>query len=322
MYQICFVIVWMGKFPEYFKLWMESCRKNSTINFLMISDQEIPEDLPGNILYKKESFADIRNKFKKIFDFEIHLEKPYKLCDYKPAYGLIFQDLLKSYDFWGYCDLDMIWGDIRKYITDEKLNLYDKLYVCGHCTLFRNNEEMVHLFMKESKNLENNYKIVYTTGHICHFDEGGGVNIIAEDLNINVYDGPDLADIDEHRFEFRHYKTDIGDFPQLFEYDEGKLFCDYINDNKVCRKEYMYMHFQKRIMKIKEDIDLNHYMILPDGFRSYCPENIKDQIIGENKRHFPIYFHWYKERAKIAMHNLRYGAIKRRYRWIKEKIVG
>ena len=33
------------------------------------------------------------------------------MCDYKVAYGEMFQDYIKEYDFWGHCDMDMIFGE-------------------------------------------------------------------------------------------------------------------------------------------------------------------------------------------------------------------
>jgi len=57
--------------------------------------------------------------------FEVDIESEYKLCDFKPAYGLIFSEHFKDYDFWGYCDIDIIFGNIRAYMTDVLLNEYD-----------------------------------------------------------------------------------------------------------------------------------------------------------------------------------------------------
>ena len=37
------------------------------------------------------TFESLRNRIQKLYDFKISLEKPYKLCDYKPAYGEIFK---------------------------------------------------------------------------------------------------------------------------------------------------------------------------------------------------------------------------------------
>ena len=44
---------------------------------------------------------------------QVTLDRPYKLCDFKPAYGFIFGEYLKEYDYWGHCDIDIVWGDLR-----------------------------------------------------------------------------------------------------------------------------------------------------------------------------------------------------------------
>ena len=56
-----------------------------------------------------------------LVDFEIVLNEPYDLCDFKVAYGEIFQEYLEPYDFWGFCDCDLIYGDIRHFLTEELL---------------------------------------------------------------------------------------------------------------------------------------------------------------------------------------------------------
>ena len=40
--------------------------------------------------------AEIREKIQSKFDFKISLEEPYKLCDYKPAYGYIFEEFIRK----------------------------------------------------------------------------------------------------------------------------------------------------------------------------------------------------------------------------------
>lgn len=45
------------------------------------------------------SFEEMCDKIQKHFEFKIELPAPYKLCDYRPAYGEIFQDEIREYDF-------------------------------------------------------------------------------------------------------------------------------------------------------------------------------------------------------------------------------
>ncbi|MFQ7323498.1 MAG: DUF6625 family protein [Streptococcus sp.] len=54
-----------------------------------------------NIAFKTLSFDDLRKKVQSKFDFKISLKTPYKLCDYKGAGGLISEEELKGYDYWG-----------------------------------------------------------------------------------------------------------------------------------------------------------------------------------------------------------------------------
>jgi hypothetical protein len=136
MKTIAFVVVWMGEFPNYFDLWLNSCEKNSTVDFWIFTDHASstpPRKLSSNIKIVSMTFDQVKARFQKLFDFEISLERAYKLCDYKPAYGEAFADYLGAYDFWGYCDVDLIWGDIRHFVTDEILEQNEKIFTLGHC---------------------------------------------------------------------------------------------------------------------------------------------------------------------------------------------
>ena len=78
---------------------------------MIITDIKEKYDYPDNVKVINMSFTELRKKVQSCFDFKIYLGKPYKLCDYKCAYGLIFEEYIKNYDFWGHCDLDCIYGD-------------------------------------------------------------------------------------------------------------------------------------------------------------------------------------------------------------------
>jgi len=58
-----------------------------------------------------------------------------------------------SYDFWGFSDLDLIYGDLRSYFSDERLRKYKVLStherrISGHFCLLRNEPELNSLFWK------------------------------------------------------------------------------------------------------------------------------------------------------------------------------
>ena len=42
--------------------------------------------------------------------------------DLRPAYGVLFEEYLDGYDFWGHCDLDVLFGRIRDHLPPAARN--------------------------------------------------------------------------------------------------------------------------------------------------------------------------------------------------------
>lgn len=148
---ILLIIPYFGKFNNFFPFFLESCKNNSSVNWLIVTDDRTKYNYPPNIKVIYMTFAQLKNKIEDCFPFKISLEKPYKLCDYKPAYGMIFNDEIQGYDFWGYCDNDLIFGDIRSFLTEEILRDREKVLSRGHLSLYRNNPRMNSFFQTSTK---------------------------------------------------------------------------------------------------------------------------------------------------------------------------
>jgi len=171
-HSIVLLICWYGEYPWYFPYFLNSCRYNPDIDFLIITDNTSSIiDLPVNVKIIPYTIEQFKEKASKKLSFEVAIESGYKLCDFKPAYGYIFSDYIKDYDFWGYCDIDVIFGNIRAFMTEELLKEYDIIssrhdYLTGCFALYRNNELMRELF-KQSKD----YRKVFTDPRNFCFDE-------------------------------------------------------------------------------------------------------------------------------------------------------
>lgn len=124
--KVALIIAYFGTLPPYSKFFFHSLKFNPEVDVILISDQEVSISLDNLIVIKKE-FNELKNDIQKLFDFEIVLDTPYKLCDYKTVYGMLLEENLTNYDFWGYCDLDMVLGDILSFLPEDILNEYDKL---------------------------------------------------------------------------------------------------------------------------------------------------------------------------------------------------
>ena len=233
--RIALVLVYFGEWPIWFPAFLSSCKHNREIDWLIFTDCDIP-DLPvENINFIPFSMPEFRELATRKLGFPVTHETPYKLCDFKPSFGLIFEDFLTGYDFWGHCDLDVIWGDIREFITDDILISYDiisarKEKMCGHFSLYRNTQPINKMFM-----LFRNYKEILTHGETVSFDEVF-MSIVVEEVMkqglIRVY-WPRWVLDDEFATVLRRCTTG-------WHWEHGKLFN--MNDK---RQEIMYLHFSE-----------------------------------------------------------------------------
>ena len=117
------------------------------------------------------TLEEIRTRASRHIGFKAVLNFPYKLCDYRPIFGLIFEDYLSGYDFWGHVDPDVIYGDLGHFITDYLLNKYGRLFRRGHLTLYRNTDEINHFALHELPGFNISYRDVFSTNLSMHYDE-------------------------------------------------------------------------------------------------------------------------------------------------------
>lgn len=263
-----------GRLPNYFSLWLKSAGYNQNFDFFIFSDENFSsyKNISSNIKIINLSFDDIKRRISKFLDFNFVLDRPYKLCDYKPLYGLIFQDFLKDYDFWGHCDPDIIWGDMDAFITPDILQNYDRLYRRGHLCLYRNDKNFLSFALNKLPDYNISFKEVYSTPLITHFDE----NALAENLfdtfaSTRQWDRVDFADIAPDRKPFVCSRYDkLCETLAALRYDNGKLYGLAVNGDINKNTEYLYVHLQKRKMTIEdglEDFEKNDkFLILPTGF--------------------------------------------------------
>ncbi len=169
---VVIITCWYGQFPWYFSYYIQSCSFNPSIDFCIITDNNDPIiNQPANVKVIYKTLKEIEDKASLRLEFKVNIQNPYKLCDFKPAYGFIFSELIENYDFWGHGDIDLIFGNIRTFITNELLNNYDLIsvrpdWVPGCFLLFKNTKKM-NLLFTQSKDYE---KVFRSGTHYC-FDE-------------------------------------------------------------------------------------------------------------------------------------------------------
>ena len=155
MNSIAIIIPYFGRLPFWSDLFFLSCQHNSTVDFHFFTDCDLARYNAPNIHVTAITFSDYCNTVSTALGIDFHPANPYKLCDIKPFFGLIHRVMLEEekYDFWGFGDLDLVWGNLREFYTTEILSRYDIISnhsdrLSGHLCLLRNTDKYNHLCLK------------------------------------------------------------------------------------------------------------------------------------------------------------------------------
>jgi hypothetical protein len=137
------ITVHFGPFPPAIRLTLESWRRNPEATWLLVTDQAAPAVLPPNVRLRSTSMVEFGRRVGRTLGIDIRLKNPYKICDFKPAYGVIFADELRDAEFWGHCDPDIVLGDLDAFLPRELLAGHDVVSSIGFrlngpFTLYRN----------------------------------------------------------------------------------------------------------------------------------------------------------------------------------------
>lgn len=270
--KIAFIVPYFGELPNYFQLFLESCAQNPEIDWLIISDDTRALAYPPNVHFLEMTFDACRERIQKRFDFNIELPSPQKLCDYKCAYGYLFEDLLTGYDWWGHCDLDQIFGKLSDYITEEMLNSYVKIGSLGHLTLYRNNYDNNRVFLETQ-----HYRRVFSNPLGCGFDEWlpGNVNETWLNSGRPVWLENPGADLNPYRTTFQTVSYDLDCRRYELSVITNSIFCwengilSQLWEENGCLhvRNWPYVHLQKRHMTDSRlDRASGKYYIIPNRF--------------------------------------------------------
>lgn len=249
---IAIIICYIGKLPWYFDYFAHSCKYNPSIDFYIVTDDTgYPKPASANVRFIYKTLSEINQLAKEKLELPVQITTGYKLCDFKPTYGILFSELIKGYDFWGHGDIDVIYGNIRKFITNVVLQKNDLVsvrhdYVTGHFALFKNTRKMNELFK-----LSKDYLKVLTSERNFCFDETN-YKFEAFTLGIPYYDIPSEVESMTHlvrKLERKKYLTAYFDF-HIIEGTPGKITWN--RGKLIYRNKYEVMMYH--LIKLKNII--------------------------------------------------------------------
>lgn len=176
--RVALFIPYFGKWPEYFEFYLYTCSKNPVIDFYYFTDCPIPQKIYSNTIFQSISFSEYCQKVSDILGINFYPQNPFKLADLKPFYSIIHKDIASQYEFWGFGDIDLVYGDMTTILSEINLKQYDAFSthidkISGHfCTLryskyhniaFQINEWKDFLEDGKNHNLDENYlaRLIY-----------------------------------------------------------------------------------------------------------------------------------------------------------------
>lgn len=193
------IVPYFGELPEWFDRWAESVARLEAYGYDVLLDRD--ED-------------DFRDRVEWALGLQCpRLADTGKPWDFRPALGELYRDELAEYEFWGHTDLDVVYGRVGEWLTDDFLASLDlhsnhRDYVCGFWSLYRN-APIVNGLYRRTPGWEGSMEDPKATGWI-------------ETAYTEVVDAAHEAG--EIRRVYTHWQTeDLVDFGKV-RWDDGRLF--------------------------------------------------------------------------------------------------
>jgi uncharacterized protein DUF6625 len=176
--KIAILIPYFGEWPGWIDFFIESCRWNRGIDWIIFNDRDLPENRSRNVRHIRTSFADYKTLVSDALGIRFTAAEPYKLCEIRPALPYVHRDLVAGYDFVGFGDLDVIYGDLRSFYDEELLASYDLFSshssrVSGHLCLMRNRVDVVTAFERDR-----HWRTTFERQEYMNFDERAFFNTL------------------------------------------------------------------------------------------------------------------------------------------------
>ncbi len=262
------VVCWFGPLPQSLPVWLKSCETNKEFDFLLFSDEKPCESLPENVHYFPFTLEQLIGRARQIVK-NPSVKKPYRICDFRPMFGQMFSRELEGYAFWGYCDMDVVFGKLSDYVNQEVLSQVDALFNGGHFSLLRNCPRMNGLYRQPGALFD--YRRVARRDGVYAFDETTGIQRIARRQGIRAKYGIAYVEADARFYQIRCRLEAEALDNQAFYWENGKLYRVTAKAEAVYYQELAYIHLQKRKMPVLEAETLKSqgFWITPEG---YCPK--------------------------------------------------
>jgi len=273
--RIYIFIVYYGKVPNYFQLYLDSLGINTDmLTIFFVSDIDLSSfTIPENLVQINLPFSNIRERisglllttYGKTVLADDLVKNAYKLVDFKIVFPVLFEDILQKYnvtkrDYVGWGDCDIIYGKFSNFIDlKQPYEIIGGWH--GHLTAIKNTDSFKNLY----KNIPDYFDLVTENKRSYGTDEIAYRPYLVKYLEVNkfkmCYTNRYFCDIvpecyydsrrPDHKIHDRNffhvYNTSKNMSYLYYDKDASKLIILY-EDGQI--SETLYCHLQKRTMSL------------------------------------------------------------------------
>jgi len=303
--RIAVIAVYIGKLPNWTQLWLKTCANNPGIQFFLATDQvDSLTSLPDNVSPIPVTLSGLRDRFSEVAGFKVELPVPYKICDYKPLFGLVFSEYLRSFRYWAHVDMDMLFGNISAFIPWESIEQYERLFHRGHFALFRNTDTGNNLFRLPHPDFP--LERFFCNPKYMLFDETVGMVRLLEHNKFPQFERNDvIGDLTHKSPRMALTNKSLDRRCEAFAINDGRAIQIYENHGRIETREFMYFHFQKRYYPapdFREFSEVNNFLITPQGFIPECEAQWTVEYLRKSNK--PKYSHLLNLGLKVGKKRL------------------
>lgn len=318
MKKIAVIVTWFGDLPGYFPVWLRGAEWNASVDFFCFFDHPF-ESSAENIHLVLTTMEEEIRRISDAVGEKIRIRNAYKFCDLRPFFALGYEEYIAGYDFWAYCDIDMVFGDLRHFLTDEVLSSYDRFYEYGYLSVFRNCERMNHLYDLPGGIYSR--RAIFRGKGKCTPEEQYGLYRISEKNGVSWYREKNYADF------YIPYSSYIlnwrENYPeQAFYWENGKVFRAYVENGTVCMEEMAFLHWQKRKpVALEGALEAGSFFLTPTVFVPKKPGlPSREEIVRVNP---PLSEEEKKDQDRVylkkKMNDFRKASWSQKRIWLKQK---
>jgi hypothetical protein len=215
---------------------IESCKRNPDVRWRFYTDCAQPENRADNVDFVPISFEDYKAVARARIGTTFDPVQPYKVCDLRPALGLIHEPDIAGYPFFGYGDIDVIYGDISRFYGERQFADVDVVSthtnrLSGHFAVLRNKADIRHAFERIP-----DYRMRLEAPDYSHVDEIP----FAEVFWKSIAERSLFRERNSTILSKRGWHDGTMNYPQRWFWRNGRLTNDRDGD-----REFLYLHFMR-----------------------------------------------------------------------------